>query len=200
MEIVASSHRARTTMCTPVGMATSTARTQAAIGNSMRTAVGQTLVLSRRLMLRIRRGPKGHKARSVLVRAQPTERARRSSQPSPQRPGNNSIETLAHAREERSERSSSSGNRAEGERGVPEGAAGDGLSEIRVLWDDLDGRKRATGPSGCSESARRAGLGDQANDDKFSIEGFWVHRFSLLRVKAELYGFSSIKSTLGDKG
>src|ERR1700678_1781192 len=132
MGIVALWHRARTTMCTPVRMAMFTARTQAATGNSMRMAAGRTPVLSRRLILRMRRGPKGHKARSVLVRAQPTERALHSSQPSRQRRGNNSIETPAHAREERSERSSSSGNRAEGVRGVPEGADGDGLSEIRV--------------------------------------------------------------------
>jgi hypothetical protein len=105
----------------------------------------------------MRRGTKGHKARSVLVRAQATELALHSSQPSRQRRGNSSIETLAHAREERSERSSSRGNRAEGVRGVPEGAAGDGLSEIMPgKGTGIDGRKRATGSSGCSESAGRA--------------------------------------------
>jgi hypothetical protein len=171
-------------MCTPVGMATSTARTQAAIGNSMRTAVGQTLVLSRRLMLRIRRGPKGHKARSVLVRAQPTERARRSSQPSPQRPGNNSIETLAHAREERSERNSSRGNRAEGVRGVLEGADGGGLSEIRVLWDDLDGPETYYPVRQVLQNLRVEHVFVVKNQvyssrrpseqRQFSIEGFWV--------------------------
>ena len=95
------------------------------IGRSMRTAAGRTQVLSRRRMLRMRHGPKGHKASSVPVRGQATELALHSSQPSRQRRGNSSIETLEHARRGRSERSSSSG-RGRVVRGVQEGQdAGD---------------------------------------------------------------------------
>ena len=129
--IVASSHKTKMTMCTPVRTATSIARIPAAIGSSMRMVAGRIRVPSRRLMLRIRRGPKVPRAYSVPVRAQPTQPALRNGQPSLQRRGNSWIETLRHARRERRGRSSSSGpgSRVESVRGALEEHAGD-LSEL----------------------------------------------------------------------
>jgi hypothetical protein len=54
MEIAASSHRARTTICTPARMGTSTARTRAAVGKSMTMVAGRIQVQNQLPMPRMR--------------------------------------------------------------------------------------------------------------------------------------------------
>ena len=132
--IVASSRKARTTMCTPVRMATFIARTQAAIGSSMRTGAGRIQAPNRRLMLRMRRELKVPRANSVPVRAQPTELALHNIQRCLQRRDNSLTETLRHARRERRGRSSSSG-RGRVVRGAWEGEDAGDLSEMsKTPW------------------------------------------------------------------
>ena len=130
--IAASSHKTKMTMCTPAGMETFTARTQAAIGSSMRMAVGRIRARSRRLMPKLPSGPKVPRANSVPVRARPTRPALHNGQPSLQRRGNSLIETLRHARPGRRGRSSSSGpgSRVESVRGALEQEHADDLSEL----------------------------------------------------------------------
>src|SRR5580704_17004811 len=58
METAASSHKARTTICTPAKTETSIARTPAGVGRSMRTVVGRILVPSRLRMPRMQANDK----------------------------------------------------------------------------------------------------------------------------------------------
>ena len=126
MGIVASSRKARMTICTPARTEMFTARTPAAVGRSMTTVAGRIRLPGRLPIARMQPGHKEPRPSSAQLRARRADLPRHNSQLSLRGQFNSSIAMLRRAKQVRSAHSSSSDLRV---RGAQEGPHAGDLSE-----------------------------------------------------------------------